>query len=76
MQRTDAKIAPGADTKFLGPVVTGERLEAEAEVERSEGRKRWVKVVVRRDGAPVLEGQFLAVVPERHILDAKKESSR
>jgi acyl-coenzyme A thioesterase PaaI-like protein len=69
-------VLASAETKFLGPVVTGQRLEAEAEVERSEGRKRWVKVVVRLDGAPVMEGQFLAVVPDRHILDGRAQPSR
>ena len=69
-------VLASAETKFLGPVVTGDRLEAEAQVERSDGRKHWVTVVVRRAGTPVLEGQFLAVVPARHILDAKMESSR
>jgi len=69
-------VLASAETKFLGPVVTGDRLEAEAKVERSEGRRRWVNVVVRRDGTPVLEGQFLAVVPAGHILDMKRESSR
>jgi acyl-coenzyme A thioesterase PaaI-like protein len=71
-------VLGGAQLKFLGPVVAGDRVEAEAAVERSEGRKRWVRVVVRRGGAPVLEGELLAVVPDRHILDANpgKESSR
>jgi len=62
-------VLASAETKFLGPVVAGDRLEAEAVVERSEGKKRWVKVVVRREGAPVMDGQFLAIVPDRHILD-------
>ncbi|MBI1733767.1 MAG: thioesterase [Candidatus Rokubacteria bacterium] len=62
-----------AETTFLGPVVAGERLEAEATVERTDGKKRWVKVVVRRAGAPVMEGTFLAVVPDRHILDVAKD---
>lgn len=66
-------VLASAETRFLAPVVTGDRLEAEAEVERAEGRRRWVKVVVRRDGRPVMEGQFLAVVPDRHILDVSKE---
>jgi acyl-coenzyme A thioesterase PaaI-like protein len=69
-------VLASAETRFLGPVVTGDRLEAEAQVERSDGRKRWVTVVVRRAGTPVMEGQFLAVVPARHILDARTESSR
>jgi acyl-coenzyme A thioesterase PaaI-like protein len=63
-------VLASAQTKFLGPVVLGDRVEAEAVVERSEGRKRWVKVVVRRAGAPVFEGEFLAVVPAKHLLDA------
>ena len=63
-------VLASAQTKFLGPVVLGDRVEAEAVVERTEGRKRWVKVVVRRAGAPVLEGEFLAVVPAKHLLDA------
>src|SRR5205823_9068457 len=46
-------VLASAQVKFLGPVVAGDRVEAEASVERSEGRKRWVKVVVRRDGATV-----------------------
>jgi acyl-coenzyme A thioesterase PaaI-like protein len=65
-----------ADVRFLGAVVTGDRLEADAVVERSEGRKRWVKVAVRRDGTPVMEGEFLAVVPDRHILDPSAGSGR
>jgi acyl-coenzyme A thioesterase PaaI-like protein len=66
-------VLASAETKFLGPVVVGERLEADATVERAEGRKRWVKVVVRRAGTAVLEGTFLAVVPDRHILDVAQE---
>jgi acyl-coenzyme A thioesterase PaaI-like protein len=69
-------VLASAETKFLAPVVVGDRLEADASVERTDGRKRWVKVVVRRDGAPVMEGEFLTVVPDRHILDVTKERSR
>jgi acyl-coenzyme A thioesterase PaaI-like protein len=63
-------VLAGATLKFLGPVVVGDRVEAEASVERTEGKKRWVKVVVRRGGQPMLEGELFAVVPDRHILDA------
>lgn len=69
-------VLASAETKFLGPVVAGERLEADAAVERTDGKKRWVNVVVRRDGTPVMEGTFLAVVPDRHILDMKKDGAR
>jgi len=64
-------VLASAEVKFLGPVVVGDRVEAEATVERSEGRKRWVKAVVRREGKPVLEAELLAVVPDRHILDTR-----
>src|SRR5262245_18045714 len=47
-------VLASAQVKFLGPVVAGDRMEAEATVERSEGKRRWVRVVVRRDGVPVL----------------------
>ena len=63
-------VLAGATLKFLGPVVVGDRVEAEAVVDRQEGKKRWVKVTVRRAGQPVLEGELFAVVPDRHILDA------
>jgi acyl-coenzyme A thioesterase PaaI-like protein len=62
-------VLASARTKFLAPVVVGDRIEAEATVERSEGRRRWVRVVVRRAGAPVLEGELVAFVPDTHILD-------
>jgi acyl-coenzyme A thioesterase PaaI-like protein len=62
-------VLASAQVKFLGPVVVGDRVEAEAAVERSEGRKRWVKVVVRRDTTPVAEGEFLTIVPDKHILE-------
>jgi acyl-coenzyme A thioesterase PaaI-like protein len=41
-------VLASAATKFLGPVVVGDHLDAEASVVRTDGRKRWVKVVVRR----------------------------
>jgi acyl-coenzyme A thioesterase PaaI-like protein len=62
-------VLASGQMKFLGPVVVGDRLEAEAVLDRSEGRKRFVKVTVRRGGAPVLEGELHAVVPDTHILD-------
>jgi acyl-coenzyme A thioesterase PaaI-like protein len=64
-------VLASAQVKFLGPVVVGDRLEAEAVVERSEGKRRWLKVIVRRQGRPILEGEILAVVPDTHILDAR-----
>ena len=67
-------VLASAEVKFLGPAVAGDRLEADAAVQRTDGRKRWIKVTVRRDGVAVMEGEFLAVVPDRHVLDARKDA--
>lgn len=62
-------VLGGAVVKFVRPVVAGDELRARAVLEWTEGKKRRVSVVVRRNGEPVLEGEFLCIVPERHILD-------
>ncbi|MBI3825521.1 MAG: thioesterase [Candidatus Rokubacteria bacterium] len=58
-----------ADVKFLVPVIVGDRLEATASILGTDGKKHTVKVVVRRNETAVLEGEFLAFVPDRHVLD-------
>lgn len=70
-------VLAAAEVRFTAPVEVGERLEAHAEVEWSEGRKRRVAVTVRRaaaagetGGAPVLTGSFECYVPEHHVLQA------
>jgi len=69
-------VLASAQVKFLGPVVVGDRVEADATVERTEGKRRWVKVIARRDGAAVLEAEFVAVVPDGHILDQRAREPR
>ena len=69
-------VPANATVKFLAPVVVGDRLEAEATVEQTDGKKRSVKVTVRRAGAAVMEGEFLAVVPDGHILDVARSRPR
>jgi len=69
-------VPANATAKFLAPVVVGDRLEAEATVEQTDGKKRSVKVTVRRAGAAVMEGEFLAVVPDGHILDVARSRPR
>ncbi|MCS7198969.1 MAG: PaaI family thioesterase [Caldimicrobium sp.] len=58
-----------AEVKFLKPVVLGDKLLAEAEVKEVEGKKRKVKVEVKRGEEVVFTGEFLCVVPEKHVLD-------
>jgi uncharacterized protein (TIGR00369 family) len=69
-------VLANATAKFLAPVVVGDRLEAEASVEQTDGKKRSVKVTVRRAGVAVMESDFLAVVPDGHILDVARSRPR
>jgi len=69
-------VPANATVKFLAPVVVGDRLAAEATVEQTDGKKRSVNVTVRRAGAAVMEGEFLAVVPDGHILDVARSRPR
>lgn len=64
-------VLGGAQMKFLKPVRVGEKLLAEAELLGSEGKKRTVRVVLSRGGEPVAEGEFLCLVPGRHVLEPR-----
>jgi acyl-coenzyme A thioesterase PaaI-like protein len=58
-----------AQLKLLRPTVVGDRLVAEAVVDRSEGKKRFVRATVRRGDEVVAEAEMVALVPDRHVLD-------
>ncbi|RMH81294.1 MAG: PaaI family thioesterase [Acidobacteria bacterium] len=60
-----------ANMRFLKPVALGDELVAEGRLKSLEGRKRWVLVEVFREGEKVAEGEFLCVVPDRHVLSQK-----
>ncbi len=62
-------VLGSAQVRFLKPVVSGERLIAEATVIERDGRKRIVAVDVERRGELVFRGEFVCFVPDRHILD-------
>ncbi len=57
-----------AEVKFLKPVVIGDELTAVAEVKGSEGKKRFVYLEVKRGDEVVFTGEFLCLVPEKHVL--------
>lgn len=60
-----------AEVKFLKPVVLGDEVIAYATVKEVEGKKRKVEVEVKRGEEIVFVGEFLCVVPERHVLEGK-----
>lgn len=65
-------VLASSSVKFLAPTRVGERLVAEARVVEETGRKRRVQVEVRRGDETVAAGEFLAVIPDRHVLDPKE----
>ncbi len=58
-----------AQVKFLKPVVEGDILTFEAQVKKTEGKKHFVSVKGFRNGELVFEGDFLCIVPQKHVLD-------
>jgi acyl-coenzyme A thioesterase PaaI-like protein len=65
-------VLGSSEVRFLKPVLVGERLVANAVVEKTEeteGKKIRVRVVVRRGEEEVLTGSFLCFTPERHVLE-------
>ena len=63
-------VLGAADVRLLRPVQIGDALVAQAAVDSQSGKKRIVKVVVRRGETEVLTGTFTAFVLDRHVLDA------
>ncbi len=57
-----------AEVKFLKPVKLGDEVVATAEVKGIEGKKRFVSVEVKRGDEVVFTGEFLCVIPEKHVL--------
>jgi acyl-coenzyme A thioesterase PaaI-like protein len=61
-------VLGAAEVKFLKPVKVGQSLVAEAMVADESGKKRLVKVVVKRGDDNVLEGTFSCFVLDQHVL--------
>ncbi|MFZ8786036.1 PaaI family thioesterase [Thermocrinis sp.] len=62
-------VLASAKVDFKKPVVVGDTLRAEGRLLRAEGKKRWVEVKVYRNQDLVFLGEFLCVVPDKHVLD-------
>ena len=62
-------VLGSADVKFLKPVQVGETLEARASVQKVDGKKQSVEVVVNQGDKIVFSGRFTCFVLDAHILD-------
>jgi len=62
-------VLAGAKVKFLKPVQTGDVLLAKAKVEKTEGKKITVFVHVEKDADQVFSGEFICVIPNKHVLN-------
>ncbi|SNR69427.1 PaaI family thioesterase [Desulfurobacterium atlanticum] len=62
-------VLGAATVKFLKPVVVGDELRAVAKVVEAKGKKYKVLVKVKKGDDVVFEGEFIAIVPDTHVLD-------
>ena len=61
-------VLGSADVKFLKPVKMNDSLQADARLETSKGRKRIVRVTVKKDDVTIFEGVFTCFVLDKHVL--------
>jgi len=64
-------VLVSSECRFLSPVKVGDRVVFEAQEEYKESRKRKIKVIGTFEDIKVFEGDFMAVVLERHVLKLK-----
>lgn len=64
-----------AEVRFLRPLRVGDKILSSARVKSKEGKKIWVFVETfkKETGEKVLEGEFLCVIPQRHVLEADQK---
>ena len=61
-------VLGSADVKFLSPVQVGDTLEARASVQKVDGKKQVVGVVVSQRDKKVFTGRFTCFVLDTHVL--------
>ena len=61
-------VLGSADVKFLSPVQVGDTLEARASVQKVDGKKQMVDVVISQRGKKVFTGRFTCFVLDTHVL--------
>jgi uncharacterized protein (TIGR00369 family) len=61
-------VLGAAEVTFLKPIVIGEKVVAEAKVEKIQGKKQRVAVTVTRQDDCIFKGMFTCFVLEDHVL--------
>ncbi|WP_456380629.1 hotdog domain-containing protein [Hydrogenimonas sp.] len=64
-------VLVGSECRFLSPVKVGDKIVFEAKELYKETRKRNIRVIGYFEDIKVFEGEFMAVVLERHVLKLK-----
>ncbi len=64
-------VLVSSECRFLSPVKVGDRVVFEAKELYRESRKRKIHVIGTFEDIKVFEGEFMAVVLERHVLKLK-----
>jgi len=64
-------VLGSADVKFLSPVQVGDTLEARASVQKVDGKKQMVDVVVIQKDKKIFTGRFTCFVLDTHVLEAQ-----
>ena len=62
-------VLGACEMRFLKPMAIGDTLVAEARLESEQGKKRFVRVEVRRGDESVATALCTCFVPDRHVLD-------
>ena len=62
-------VLGSADVKFLSPVTVGNTLEARASVQKVDGKKQMVDVVITQKDKKVFTGSFTCFVLATHVLE-------
>lgn len=62
-------VLASSSVKFLKPVRIGDTMICEAVVNKIDGKKHFVSAFVKVKEEIVFEGDFLCIVPSKHVLD-------
>lgn len=62
-------VLASSSFSFLKAVKLGDEMICEASITKQEGKKYYVEAIVKVDNTVVSKGEFLCIVPSKHVLD-------